>query len=162
MKDQVLILYEAHHAFRIIPTDGRKHPDDLEPSFLGDSVARWDGDTLVVDVIGLNTKTSLAGVGTVHSEKLHVVERYTRDSADTIRYDVTMEDPDVFTKPGTSTRSSGCVPANDCANTSASRTTRTCCASRSCCRPIPHCESSALLTSPYTATETTSTRPALS
>src|SRR2546429_1244448 len=50
MKDQVIILYEAHHAFRIIPTDGRKHPDDSEPSFLGDSVARWDGDTLVVDV----------------------------------------------------------------------------------------------------------------
>jgi len=99
MKDQVLILYEAHHAFRIIPTDGRKHPDDLDPSFLGDSVGRWEGDTLVVDVIGFNTKTWLAGVGTIHSEKLHVVERYTRDSADTIRYDVTMEDPEVFTKP---------------------------------------------------------------
>ena len=99
MKDQVLILYEAHHAFRIIPTDGRKHPDDVEPSFLGDSVGRWEGDTLVVDVIGFNTKTWLAGVGTIHSEKLHVVERYTRDSADTIRYDVTMEDPEVFTKP---------------------------------------------------------------
>jgi hypothetical protein len=99
MKDQVLILYEAHHAFRIIPTDGRRHPDDLEPSFLGDSVGRWEGDTLVVDVIGFNTKTWLAGVGTIHSEKLHVVERYTRDSADTVRYDVTMEDPEVFTKP---------------------------------------------------------------
>ena len=62
-------------------------------------MGRWDGDTLVVDVIGFNTKTWLAGVGTIHSEKLHVVERYTRDSADTVRYDVTMEDPEVFTKP---------------------------------------------------------------
>jgi len=99
MKDQVLILYEAHHAFRIIPTDGRKHPDDLEPSFLGDSVGHWEGDTLVVDVVGFNMKTWLAGVGTIHSEKLHVVERYTRDSVDTVRYDVTMEDPEFFTKP---------------------------------------------------------------
>jgi hypothetical protein len=86
MKDRVLILYEAHHAFRIIPTNGAKHPDDLEPSFLGDSVGRWEGDTLVVDVVGFN-------------EKLHVVERYTRDSADTVRYDVTVEDPEMLTKP---------------------------------------------------------------
>jgi hypothetical protein len=96
---QVIILYEAHHAFRIIPTDGRSHPDDLEPSFLGDSVARWEGDTLVVDVIGFNEKTWLAGVGTIHSDKLHVTERYTRDTYETIRYEVTLEDPEVFTKP---------------------------------------------------------------
>jgi len=99
MTGQVIILYEAHHAFRIIPTDGRPHPDDIDPSFLGDSVARWDGDTLVVDVVGFNEKTWLAGVGTIHSDKLHVTERYTRDSYDTIRYEVTMEDPEVFTKP---------------------------------------------------------------
>src|SRR5688572_23334890 len=98
-KDLVVILYEAHHAFRIIPTDGRPHPDDLEPSYLGDSVARWEGDTLVVDVIGFNDKTWLAGVGTIHSEKLRVTERYRRDTYDTIIYDVTMEDSEVFTKP---------------------------------------------------------------
>jgi hypothetical protein len=96
---QVILLYEAHHAFRIVPTDGRPHPDDVEPSFLGDSVARWEGDTLVVDVVGFNEKTWLAGVGTIHSDKLHVTERYTRDTYDTIRYEVTMEDPEVFTKP---------------------------------------------------------------
>jgi len=95
----IVFLYEVHHAFRIIPTDGRPHPDDIEPSYLGDSIARWDADTLVVDVTGFNTKTWLAGVGTVHSEQLHVTERYTRDSYDTIRYDVTMEDPEVFTRP---------------------------------------------------------------
>ena len=98
-KDLVVILYEAHHAFRIIPTDGRPHPDDMEPSYLGDSVGRWDGDTLVVDVVGFNDKTWLAGTGTIHSEQLHVVERYTRDTADAIVYDVTIEDPVVFTKP---------------------------------------------------------------
>ena len=96
---QVILLYEVHHAFRIIPTDGRPHPDDVEPSFLGDSVAHWEGGTLVVDVTSFNLKTWLSGVGTIHSEKLHVTERYTRDTYDTIRYEVTLEDPDVFTKP---------------------------------------------------------------
>jgi hypothetical protein len=99
LANRVVILYEIHHAFRIIPTDGRGHPDDLEPSYLGDSVGRWDGDTLVVDVTGFNDKTWLAGVGTIHSEKLRVTERYRRDTYDTIIYDVTMDDPEVFTRP---------------------------------------------------------------
>jgi hypothetical protein len=96
-----VILYEIHHAFRIIPTDGRGHPDDMEPSYLGDSVAHWEGDTLVVDVTGFNTDTWLQGVGTIHSEQLRVTERYTRDTFGTIRYEATMEDPEVFTKPWT-------------------------------------------------------------
>jgi hypothetical protein len=96
---RVIILYEIHHAFRIIPTDGRGHPEDLEPSYLGDSVGHWEGDTLVVDVVGFNDKTWLTGVGTVHSEQLRVTERYTRDTFDTIRYEVTIEDPVVFTEP---------------------------------------------------------------
>jgi len=99
MPGQMIFLYETHHAFRIIPTDGRAHPDDIEPSYLGDSVAHWEGDTLVVDVTGFNDKTWLIGVGTVHSEKLRVTERYTRDTYSTIRYQVTMEDPEVFTRP---------------------------------------------------------------
>ena len=98
-KDLVVILYEAHHAFRIIPTDGRSHPDDIEPSYLGESVGRWEGDTLVVEVIGFNEKTWLAGTGTIHSDQLRVIERYTRDTPETIVYQVTMEDPVVFTKP---------------------------------------------------------------
>lgn len=101
LPDRVLFLYEIHHAFRIIPTDGRPHPEDAEPSYLGDSVAHWEGDTLVVDVTHFNDRTWLQGVGTVHSEQLHVTERYTRDTYDTIRYEVTMTDPAVFTKPWT-------------------------------------------------------------
>jgi hypothetical protein len=101
LPDRVVILYEIHHAFRIIPTDGRGHPDDMEPSYLGDSVAHWEGDTLVVDVTGFNTDTWLQGVGTIHSEQLRVTERYTRDTFGTIRYEATMEDPEVFTKPWT-------------------------------------------------------------
>src|SRR6202789_1244099 len=85
-KDEITFLYETFHAFRVIPTDGRKHPDDINPSFLGDSVAHWDGDTLVVDVIGFNDKTWLAGVGTIHSEELHVIERFTRGPYKMINY----------------------------------------------------------------------------
>jgi hypothetical protein len=99
LADRVIILYEIHHAFRIIPTDGRPHPDDAEPSYLGESVARWEGDTLVVDVRSFNDKTWLTGVGTIHTEDLRVVERYTRDSRDTIRYEATIEDPNVLTRP---------------------------------------------------------------
>jgi hypothetical protein len=98
-KDQVIFLYEAFHAFRIVPTDGRAHPDDHEPSFMGDSVAHWEDDTLVVDVTGFNTKTWISGVGTVHSEKMHVVERYRRVDYDTLVNDITIDDPEVFTKP---------------------------------------------------------------
>jgi hypothetical protein len=95
------ILYESNHIFRIIPTDGRPHPspDELDPSYMGDSVGRWDGDTFVVDVTGFNDKTWLPGVGHFHSEALHVVERYTLQPNQTILYEASMEDPKVFTKP---------------------------------------------------------------
>jgi hypothetical protein len=97
---QIVILYEYMSAFRVIPF-ATEHPDDLLPSYMGNSAARWDGDTLVVDVIGFNDKTWLAGTGTFHSEALHIVERYTRVSKDRIDYEVTMEDPNVLTKPWT-------------------------------------------------------------
>jgi hypothetical protein len=96
----VVMLFEVFHVFRVIPI-GVKHPDDLEPSFMGDSIGRWDGDTLVVDAIGFNDKTWLAGTGTFHSDKLHVVEKFTRKDENTIAYEVTMEDPTVLTKPWT-------------------------------------------------------------
>ncbi|HEY8521132.1 MAG TPA: hypothetical protein VIN61_13700 [Gammaproteobacteria bacterium] len=99
LPDRTIILYEIHHAFRIIPTDGRGHPEDIEPTYLGDSVGHWEGDTFVVDVVGFNEKTWLQGVGTIHSDQLHVTERFTRDTYDTITYEVIMEDPEVFTKP---------------------------------------------------------------
>jgi hypothetical protein len=95
---QVVILYEYMSTFRVIPLDA-EHPDDILPSYMGNSVAHWDGDTLVVDIIGFNDKTWLAGTGTFHSDALHIVERYTRMSRDRIDYEVTMEDPNVLTKP---------------------------------------------------------------
>ena len=97
---QIVMLYEYMNVFRVIPFNA-KHPDDLLPSYLGNSVARWEGDTLVVDVTGFNDKSWLAGTGTFHSETLHVTERFTRVDKDQINYDVTMEDPNVLTKPWT-------------------------------------------------------------
>jgi hypothetical protein len=94
----IVILYEYMSAFRVIPID-QPHPDDLLPSYMGNSVGRWDGDTLVVDVIGFNDKTWLAGTGTFHSEALHITERYTRVNKDRINYEVTIDDPNVLTKP---------------------------------------------------------------
>ena len=68
---------------------------------MGDSVGRWEGDTLVVDVTGFNDRTWLTGTGTFHSESLHVTERYTRVDKDQINYEATMDDPNVFTRPWT-------------------------------------------------------------
>ena len=97
---EVVFLYEAFRAFRRIPiNDKLQHPEDLVPTWMGDSVARWDGDTLVVDVTGFNDKTWLSGLGSIHTEKLHVVERYRRNPDNTLSYEATVEDPGSLTKP---------------------------------------------------------------
>ena len=97
---EIVMLYEYMSVFRVIPLNAR-HPDDVVPTYMGDPVGRWDGDTLVVDVIGFNDKTWLTGTGTFHSDSLHVTERYTRVDKDQINYDVTMDDPKVFIGPWT-------------------------------------------------------------
>jgi hypothetical protein len=94
--DLVVILYEAFNIFRIIPIRPA-HSEDLDATWLGNSVAHWDGDTLVVDVVGFNDKTTLAGFK--HTESLHVVERYRRTSYGVIAYEATAEDPNVFAQP---------------------------------------------------------------
>lgn len=91
--DVIAIMYEAYHQFRIAPI-GRDHSDYLAPAWMGHSVARWDGDTLVVDVRGFNDRTVVAGYR--HTENLRVVEHYTRTSYDTIRYDAYVSDDSVF------------------------------------------------------------------
>jgi hypothetical protein len=97
---RIVFMYEYMNVFRSIPINA-KHSDDLGPTYVGDSVGRWQGDTLVVDVVGFNDKTWLTGTGTFHSESLHVVERYTRVSKDQINYEATIEDPEVLTRPWT-------------------------------------------------------------
>ena len=98
----VAIFHEYPGTFRIIPTDGGPHPVDPDPSWLGDSVGHWEGDTLVVDTIGFNDKTELQGYR--HTEDLHMTERFRRTDVDTIQYDLTIEDPNVFAKPWTLSR----------------------------------------------------------
>ena len=95
---KIAILYESNHAFRIIPI-GKPHPAEVYPSYMGDSVAHWAGDTLVVDVIGFNDITWLPGAGHFHSEDLHVTEYYTLRPDGMIYYEAIMEDPKVLTKP---------------------------------------------------------------
>ena len=92
----VAILYEAYHQFRIVPV-GREHAEYLAPAWMGHSVARWDGDTLVVDVRGFNDRTVIAGHG--HTEQLRVTERYRRSAYETIDYEAIVEDPNVFAAP---------------------------------------------------------------
>ena len=91
--DTFVVMYEAYHQFRIAPV-GREHDEYLAPAWMGHSVARWDGDTLVVDVRGFNDRTVVAGHR--HTEQLRVIERYTRISYDTIQYDAYISDPNVF------------------------------------------------------------------
>lgn len=95
---QIAVLFESFHGWRLIPFNA-KH-DDPDPSFLGDSVASWDGDTLVVDVTGFNGKIWLDGRGHFTTEKLHITERY-QLNGDTISYSAEVFDPGVMVKPWT-------------------------------------------------------------
>jgi hypothetical protein len=104
LPDRILQVYEGGaHMWRIIYMDGREHPkgDKLNPTYLGHAVGRWEGDTLVVDVVGFNDRTWLDAAGHPHTEQLHVIERYTRLDTNTLHYQVTIEDPGAYTKPWT-------------------------------------------------------------
>ena len=93
----VLMAYEYAGATRTIYMD--KAPPSPADSWMGHSVARWEGDTLVVDVTSLNDQTWFDRAGNFHSDALHVVERYTPLSPDALTYEVTIEDPKVFSRP---------------------------------------------------------------
>jgi len=101
-KDYLVILHESPGLFRIIPLDGEPHTVDPDPSWLGDSVGRWEGDTLVIDTIGFNDKTEINGFR--HSEDLHLVERLTR-VPEGVEYELTVEDANVFAAPWKTNRS---------------------------------------------------------
>ena len=94
----VAIAYEYDHVSRLIYTDGSRHPK-VGDFWMGDSRGHWEGNTLVVDVSGFNDQTWFDRAGNFHSDGLHVIERYTRTGPDTIIYEATIEDPNVFTKP---------------------------------------------------------------
>ena len=93
----VVFRMETIHEARIIPIDGRPHVSDAIRQWMGDSRGHWEGDTLVVDTKGFSPKAAFMGV----SRDLHLVERFTRISANTLQYDATMTDPTAWTRPWT-------------------------------------------------------------
>jgi hypothetical protein len=107
----VVVLDEGNvHSYRQFFLDGRAHPKDLEPLWMGDSIAHWEGDTLVVDTIGFNDKTWLNGQGVPHSDALHVIERYSRPDLGHLNVEITLEDSKAFTKTHTFTRTYTLLP----------------------------------------------------
>jgi hypothetical protein len=85
------------HSVRIVYMDGRSHPKDLEPSYYGHSIGRWEGDTLVVDTIGFNERFWFDRYGSPHTNQLHLIERFTRTDMNTMKYEITVDDPGAYT-----------------------------------------------------------------
>jgi hypothetical protein len=104
LPERVLIIYEYQHLIRQIFTDGRDHPKDLTPTYMGNSVGKWEGNTLVVDTIGFNDKTWIDGTKHPHSDALHVVERIQRVGQEVLKVDITIDDPKTYVKPWTAQR----------------------------------------------------------
>lgn len=94
----VIFLFEWDNWFHVVPVDGRGHRE-LSPTWAGDSVGHWDGDTLVVDTVNFNGKIKLDTVGHPMSDQLHVIQRFTRTDLGHIAYEVTIDDPKTYTKP---------------------------------------------------------------
>jgi hypothetical protein len=94
---RTIMFFEYEHYVRQIFTDGRDHVKDQNPTWMGDSIGRWEGETLVVDSTGFNDKTWLDVSGHPHSESLHIVERIWRADHDTLMIDITLEDPQAYT-----------------------------------------------------------------
>jgi len=94
--DQVVaVLNEMNHSVRIVPMDGRPHlPADVR-QFRGDSIGHWEGETLVVDTTNYHPRAFQS----ISSDKLHIIERFTRQDASTLRYEITVDDPDTYTRP---------------------------------------------------------------
>ena len=103
-QERIVMIFEgATHIWREIYLDDRPHPegDVLNPTFLGHSVARWEGDTLVVDVVGFAETTWIDFYGHPHTDALHVVERFSRRDKHTLHYEATIDDPKAYTAPWT-------------------------------------------------------------
>jgi len=95
----VYLLYEFNHFVREIYTnEGHEHQKDLDPTWMGNSVGWWEGNTLVVDTVGFNDQTWVDRAGLPHSDQMHVVERITRPAQNKLRVDITVEDPKAYTR----------------------------------------------------------------
>ncbi len=99
----VYVLFEYLHVWRVV-TMNHPHAKDLDATWLGDSVGKYEGDALVIDTIGFNDKTWLDNSGHPHSDALHLVERFRRPSHDSLQLALTIDDPKAYTKPFTAMR----------------------------------------------------------
>ena len=99
----VAFLFEQNTWFHVVPFRDTHTPDDT-PTWFGDSIAKWDGDTLVIDTVDFNGYTRLDTRGNPHSSRLHLVQRFTRLDAGRIRYSVTIDDPVYYSRPWTNER----------------------------------------------------------
>ena len=97
--ERVAILWESNNVFHVIPTDGREHNKNQDPSWLGNSIGHYEGDTLVIDTNNFNGKTWIDTAQHPSSDQLHIVERIHFMDADHLAYEVTWEDPKAYTKP---------------------------------------------------------------
>jgi len=97
---EVILLYAQGNTFRVIPIDGRPHDPikSQDTTWYGDAVGKWDGDTLVIDIVGFNDESWIEWPGWFHSNNMHVIEKLTR-TGNTLRWDATVEDPDVLIEP---------------------------------------------------------------
>jgi hypothetical protein len=112
----MFILHEGNiHSYRQIFMDGRPHPGprELDPTWYGHSTGRWDGDTLVVDSVGFNDRFWFDFKGHPHTERLHIVERYTRTSRTTLQNEITIDDPGAYARPFTVRFTAEAPPAGD-------------------------------------------------
>ena len=96
-------LFEQNSWFTVVPIDGRPHGNGI-PTWFGDSVGHWEGDTLVIDTVNFNGRTRLDTIGHPHSEQLHLVQRFTRPDLGHIHYEITVDDPKTFSKSWTNAR----------------------------------------------------------
>ena len=97
---EIYILHELGDggAHRVVYMDGRKHPDDVFPTWYGHSIGRWEGDTLVIDTVGYNDKFWFDSRGTPHTEKLHTIERFSRPNFGTLINEFTIDDPGAYSR----------------------------------------------------------------
>jgi hypothetical protein len=109
----VMMLYEQNMDFRQVFMDGRKHPEDAQPSWLGYSIGKWDGDALVVDTIGLSDRSWLDAFGHPHSGDMRVTERFHRVDFGHMEIQITVDDPKTYTKPFTITLKDRLLPDTD-------------------------------------------------
>jgi hypothetical protein len=97
-RDRVIMIFEYQSLVRQIFTDGRGHPKDLEPTYMGNAIGKFEGDALVIDTVGFNDKTWLDPMGLPHSDAMHVTERIRRVDHNTLVDEYTIDDPKAYTK----------------------------------------------------------------